>query len=106
MEALEHRLDETETALLQLLSVVDSKTFDLAFRNDTLETIERLRLGGGNVTTVAGSEGRKADLVADWERLPLRSAREVRSWVEEMLKSSTANGGSRVAQRNVEDGGG
>ncbi len=77
-EALEHRLKETESALLRIVSVVDGATLQSAF-----EDIAR----GDYVDAPSDSNTDKAEKAAHWEQFPLSTPRDLVKWAVEQQVS-------------------
>ncbi|KAM3560157.1 hypothetical protein MY1884_003106 [Beauveria asiatica] len=83
-EALEHRLRETETALLRIVSVVDGPTLEAAFHDS----------GGGGGARVgmpdAISEAKtdKAEMAAHWETFPLSTPGDIMTWANDQRAPS------------------
>lgn len=88
-DVLKQRLEETENALLRLLSATDDRTIAAAFADSTAgqSLLPRYRDIGG--TDVPGSaELKKAALVTHWDRFPLKTSEEVMSWARAVRKAS------------------
>ncbi|KAL1874748.1 hypothetical protein VTK73DRAFT_225 [Phialemonium thermophilum] len=103
VEALEHRLEVTENALLRLLAVSDEERLALAFRPDS-EPVVTLPRVQSVASADAGSraEVSKADLLAHWEQFPLTNLDEIRHWAKEALQAPLA---SSLRQESFEQAG-
>ncbi|OAA57268.1 Zn(2)-C6 fungal-type DNA-binding domain protein [Cordyceps fumosorosea ARSEF 2679] len=87
-EALEHRLRETERALLQIVSAVDGATMASAFRSST------------QVAALPDAKAAdKAEMAAYWERFPLSTPRDVMNWAQDFqrLRAAAAVGVTQPA---------
>ncbi len=80
-EALEHRLRETEGALLRVLSMVDAETLKSAFEDSA-----RLDMIHGRSI----SKTDKSELAAHWDQFPLCTAQDVMKWSAEQESSSSS----------------
>ena len=84
MEALERRLEETETVLLRLCTVISEETLESALGQGHLRVRKLRRMPP--LPPTQGSEAKKAAVVAYWERQPLQTAADVSSWMGSMLQ--------------------
>ena len=83
LEALERRLEETETALLRICSAVNEETIQSAFTRGG-SRIRKTRRAPPPPT--ASTEAKKAAIVAQWDRCPLQTASDLSSWADAMLR--------------------
>ncbi|KAF1739722.1 hypothetical protein CRV24_001658 [Beauveria bassiana] len=91
-EALEHRLRETETALLRIVSVVDGATLEAAFQDS----------GARSHIPDAVSEAKtdKAEMAARWETFPLSTPGDIMTWAnEQRAPSQDSRAGDDAAMR-------
>ena len=87
IEALENRLEETENVLLQVLSILDESTVELAFQNAKVFRRGTSRLYSTASADISSSaEASKSILVAHWRDYPLTTANEVQQWVKEAVE--------------------
>lgn len=77
-EALEHRLRETESALLRIISVVDGATLSSAFAGS---------MASGIVDTHPDTNADKAEMAAHWEQFPLATSGDIINWANEQQAS-------------------
>ncbi|KAK8147932.1 hypothetical protein G3M48_000723 [Beauveria asiatica] len=83
-EALEHRLRETETALLRIVSVVDGPTLEAAFHDSGGGGGAR----GGMPDAISEAKTDKAEMAAHWETFPLSTPGDIMTWANEQLPPS------------------
>jgi len=104
VEALEHRLEATEDALVKLLAAAHEDTVSSAFQDWNGPMRGAL---GFRSTGPANHEGNKARLIAHWEQFPLNTAEEVKIWAEEIVRCSRDGSGDSSRAYNVvpSDGG-
>ncbi len=79
-EALEHRLRETESALLRIISVVDGATLSSAFADS---------MASGIIDTHPDTNTDKAEMAAHWEQFPLSTSGDIINWANEQQASQT-----------------
>jgi hypothetical protein len=89
-EAQAQRLEETEHALLLLLSVVTEDKIKEAFSDETQERLKRTRAQQPELSTSSTSQSnmnelRSINTVARWEQYPLSTADDIRRWAESCL---------------------
>ncbi|KAK7402646.1 hypothetical protein QQX98_011592 [Neonectria punicea] len=91
-EALEHRLRETETALVRLWMAASKDAIEGAFKQEDL-------------LPESYSPGRtapdKSSAVTQWDDFPLRSARDVDKWAREVKGASKLSDGASVRHESV-----
>lgn len=89
LEALEHRLEATEAALLRLASVSNDDIIEAAFQSP----LQRPLFSQLNEETEpSGNEPRKAAMLEFWEQYPLETPQEVLSWARESRRRQGSNG--------------
>lgn len=91
MEALEHRLEATEAALLRLISITDETNLRTAFTGDLQHQSRRIT---DDSSLRAGSEPeavKGGTLLAFWEQYPVGTPDEILEWAKVSL-----NGRSRA----------
>ncbi|KAH7127531.1 hypothetical protein EDB81DRAFT_143875 [Dactylonectria macrodidyma] len=82
-EALEHRLRETETALLRLWMTTTEDSVELAFKqNDHLPGSSSLSSNDGQQAPSRAGPN-KAHVISQWEDFPLTSAQDIGRWARE-----------------------
>lgn len=87
-EALEHRLRETETALLRLWHASSSGTVERAFAGDVGSNDRRTTPIVGN----HDSGSAKAGLITHWEEYPLESAGDIQRWAADVVGRERTEG--------------
>lgn len=76
-EALEHRLEATEDALMRLLALADMDSISSAFRHQ--DSNDRVS-GTSESHYMARSAEDKASLMAQWDDYPLGTAEDLQRW--------------------------
>jgi hypothetical protein len=100
-KALERRLQETELVLIRLLhSTNDEDFFARAFHDGTQELAhvfhERFTEQITEHSSSGTSEQKMLALLDHWERFPLRTANNVRQWIEEVTKAPIVQDGVEI----------